>query len=71
MKKVLVSLVLLMCCMIASAQEYYVQSAGQGQGGRYLVSVTVNVTLQCRGFGHEVCRSGRDVPWLDGSRRLW
>ena len=39
MKKVLVSLVLLMCCMIASAQEYYVQSAGQGQGGRYLVSV--------------------------------
>ena len=43
MKKVLVSLVLLMCCMIAPAQEYYVQSAGQGQGGRYLVSVTVNV----------------------------
>ena len=43
MKKVLVSFVLLMCCVIASAQEYYVQSAGQGQGGRYLVSVTVNV----------------------------
>lgn len=43
MKKVLVSFVLLMCCMIASAQEYYVQSAGQDQGGRYLVSVTVNV----------------------------
>lgn len=43
MKKVLVSFVLLMCCMIASAQEYYVQSVGQGQGGRYLVSVTVNV----------------------------
>lgn len=43
MKKVLVSFVLLMCCMIAFAQEYYVQSAGQGQGGRYLVSVTVNV----------------------------
>ena len=43
MKKVLVSFVLLMCCVIASAQEHYVQSAGQGQGGRYLVSVTVNV----------------------------
>ena len=43
MKKVLLSFVLLMCCMMVSAQEYYVQSAGQGQGGRYLVSVTVNV----------------------------
>lgn len=43
MKKMFLSFVLLMCCMIASAQEYYVKSAGQGQGGRYLVSVTVNV----------------------------
>ena len=32
-----------MSCMIVSAQEYYVKSAGQGQGGRYLVAVTVNV----------------------------
>jgi hypothetical protein len=43
MKKLLLSLVLLICCMVASAQEYYVKSAGQGQGGRYLVAVTVNV----------------------------
>ena len=43
MKKVLLSFVLLTCCIMASAQEYYVKSAGQGQGGRYLVSVTVNV----------------------------
>ena len=43
MKKVLLSFVLFMCCMIANAQDYYVKSAGQGQGGRYLVSVTVNV----------------------------
>ena len=43
MKKVLLSFVLLICCIMVSAQEYYVKSAGQGQGGRYLVSVTVNV----------------------------
>lgn len=43
MKKIVLLLVLLVNCIIVNAQEYYVKSAGQGQGGRYLVSVTVNV----------------------------
>ena len=43
MKKLLLSFALLVCSLAIQAQEYYVSSAGQGQGGRYLVNITVNV----------------------------
>ena len=43
MKKTLLLFVFCLCSMAISAQDYYVRSAGQGQGGRYLVAVTVNV----------------------------
>ena len=43
MKKLLLSFALLVSCLVTNAQEYTVQSAGQGQGGRYLVAVQVSV----------------------------
>jgi len=43
MKKTLLLLTFCLSALLAGAQDFSVRSAGQGQGGRYLVGVTVNV----------------------------
>jgi len=43
MKKTLLLLAFCLSALLVGAQDFSVVSAGQGQGGRYLVKVTVNV----------------------------